>query len=229
MELIKNTRALVDSGQIDAGQALELASSFSRERQRELVEASLEIVLGMRKLVPDELLPKYREVVRDLFGKRARELGWSPKKGESEDDSLLRPILVPAVAAEGNDEELVATAKTLSDRWLKDRNSVAPEMAAGVLSVTAANSGREFYQKLVTELRTSKDRRERQKIVDAIARFRQPDIAADAMLLLFDSELDIRDVMPWLGGFQAQPETERGLGFCEGKLRPASWPSAFAF
>ena len=131
----------------------------------------------------------------------------TPKQGESDDDRLLRPALVTA-AAEHGDKDLVAQAREQAARWLKDRKSVSPDIIATVLDIAAAHGNRAFFNQLVNELKVSKDRRDRDRIVAAIGSFRDPEIAKSGLQLLLDPQLDIRDIDQLLYMYNSEPETQ---------------------
>ena len=91
--------------------ALALVPAFADDPDRPVVEAVQRIAAAPRDLlVTDEMRPRYRRFVSDVFGARAQALGWKAKPGEDEDTQLLREVLVPFVANEGDEPALVAEA-----------------------------------------------------------------------------------------------------------------------
>ena len=107
--------------------ALALVPVFANDPDRLVVESVQKIAAAPRDLlVTDEMRPRYGRFVSDVFGARARALGWAGKPGEDEDTQLLRDTLVPFVANEGDEPGLVAEAKRLAKALIKDRSAVDP-------------------------------------------------------------------------------------------------------
>ena len=67
-------------------------------------------------------------------------------------------------------------------------------MAGSALNIAAANGDEKYYERLVAELRKSTDRRDRARIVGALGSFRNVAIARQALNLLLDPTLDVRDL-----------------------------------
>jgi alanyl aminopeptidase len=142
-----------------------------------------------------------------MFDARAKQLGFEPKAGENDDARLLRPEMVEVAARYGN-RELAAEAKRLASKWLADRKSVDPGIAGPALQIAAEHGDRAYFDDLVSQLRKTEDRRDRARIVDALGSFRNPALATQAMQLMMDPSLDIRDVAQLLYAFNQYPETE---------------------
>ena len=66
--------------------------------------------------------PEFAAFAREVFGPRARALGFVPKPGESDDDQLSRRALLRFVAP--YDPELAAQARRLALAWIADRKAV---------------------------------------------------------------------------------------------------------
>jgi cytosol alanyl aminopeptidase len=198
---------LVAAGQMPASDALALVPKFKDASEPELILAALDIAQQVRRSVPPELKPNYARFMTAMFSANARLLGFEPRPGESDDDRILRSALVPAVAEFG-DQELIAKAKELASRWLADRKSVSADVAGSALNIAAANGDEKYYERLVAELRKSTDRRDRARIVGALGSFRNAAIARQALNLLLDPSLDVRDLTDLLFKYNAKEETE---------------------
>ena len=203
---------------------------FKDSSDREIIKAALQIAERVKYSVSPALKPNYDRFMLAMFDERARRLGMAPKPGESDDDRLLRPALVTA-AAEHGDKDLIAQARELAARWLKDRKSVSPDIIATALDIAAAHGNRAFFNQLVNELKVTKDRRDRDRIVAAIGSFRDPEIAKSGLQLLLDPQLDIRDIdqlctcttpsrkpRMWHGHFWWRTTTGFSAGFPQGSV-----------
>jgi len=201
LSLVLNVQALVAGSRIDPRQAFPLALRLSQAEEREIVGAAIRIANGYSAILTDDLLPYHRRFLRHWLGKRALDLGWNPRQGETEDTKAIRQAIVPLIAIGGEDEALGKEAVKLARAWLSDRRSVNPDIA-GLALITAARHGdRALFEEFLSELRRSKVLEERLTIVQAMGAFRDPEIVRSALrLLLDDSGLDIRELTSLLSG-----------------------------
>lgn len=211
VDLLRNAAALMKSGRMPAADGLALAKQLSRGPERQVILASAEVLKAARRHVPPAMTPEYARLLRDLYGDTARQLGWKSRTGENADLTLLRPELVELVAGEGDDTKLAGEALRLAESWIKDRRAVEPEMVQAVLNVAAHHGGRSLYERLIAAAKTSKTRRERSRIIEAVGRFRDEEIARSALGLMLTGDLDIRELVKLLEpeAFQQNPKTRR--------------------
>ena len=207
VDLLANTAALLDAGQMPASEALALVPKFKDSPDQQNVLAALKIAQSVKRSVPSELKPNYSRFMLAMFGAKARELGFEPKAGESDDARLLRPALI-AVAAEHGEPEVIAKAKELAARWLTDRKAVSADVAGLALNISARYGDRAYFDKLLAAFKTSEDRRDRDKIVAALGSFRDPALAKAALNLMLDTSIDIRDLLYLPYMLNANEETE---------------------
>src|SRR5512140_2394966 len=210
---LSDVAALARSGDVPMAAALALVPAFANDPDRPVVESVQKIAAAPRDLlVADDMRPRYRRFVSDVFGARARALGWTPKKGEDEDTQLLRASLVPFVANEGDEPALVSEAGSLAKAWLKDRKGVDPLLAAEVLDVAARHGDMELYQAFLAEAKKATDRRERTRLLGALGLFRDPSVVPAALKLTLSADFDARETMGILREEASNRET-----------RPEAW------
>ncbi len=205
---LSDVGALARSGDVSMAAALTLVPAFAGDPDRPVVEAVQRIAATPGDLlVTDEMRPRYAAFVREVFGARARALGWRAKPGEDEDTQILREALVPFVANEGEEPFLAAEAVRLAKGWLKDRSTVDPLMVPAVLGVAAWYGDLDLFRAFVAEALKASDRRERTKILGALGHFRNPPAADAALALTLSSDFDARETINILWGETARPET----------------------
>ena len=201
---LRNVQLMFSSGVGDPAQELAFVSEFSHSADPGLVRQAAETVRGLSDFVPADLSPNYARFIRSLYARRARELGWQPKSGESQEVRLLRMNIVPLVAAYGEDPELASQAASLAREWLKDRRSLDPDMVTPVLAVAAWNGDRRFYDLLVQEITKDKTQRERAWMIGALVCFRDPVITRARLELIFGGGIDPRELQYTLIGITPQ-------------------------
>jgi alanyl aminopeptidase len=170
-DVIGNAGDMAAGGRMSAADALRLVESFSRQ----VLQRALTLALSFgRDVVPDDLRPNYQRFLLKSFQVRARELGWIPKPGESEDVMLVRPALLKAVAPFGGDEELARPARGLTDKWLVDRKAVAQDVVDCVVATAAYYGDVALYQRFLAELQQTQDRQGHRSLLEAMIQFRDP-------------------------------------------------------
>jgi aminopeptidase N len=186
--------ALVASGEVSPKVALALVPEFSRDPDRHVALAAADIARLLKgESVPASLREKGARFVRQTFGERAMALGWLAKPGESDDTRLLRQKLVPFVASVGEQKELIDEAEKLARVWLKRHRGIAPEMVAPVLDVAAEFGNRELFDQLRTAAIEEQEHHLRERLIEALGSFRDPELARASLDLLLSTQLDPRD------------------------------------
>ena len=207
--VIGDVNALVRAGKVDIGVALELASRYAGDENRQIVTSSANIAEAISDNVPDTQRANYERFVRKMFGARAHALGWTPGKEDDEDTRLLRSALLPVVVDEGNDRELAAPAQKLARSWLEDHDSIDPDIVNVVLETAALYGDQALFDRYHDAAKAAKDRRDRQRFLGALSSFRDPEIARKAIGLVLTDEFDIRDSLRVLQGAQRNRENRR--------------------
>jgi alanyl aminopeptidase len=120
-------------------------------------------------------------------------LGWRPREGEDENTRLLRQSLVPNVALEADEKQLVSQASELARNWLSDHKAVPPELVGSVLRVAASHGDREFFDRLHEAAKNEKDQRTREIMIGALGAFGDPALAQAGLNLLLTNDFDSRE------------------------------------
>jgi len=208
--LLSDASMLVSAGALEPATALGLLPRFAGSPHRQVVESATRIAGSVSgHLVEDSLRPNYQRFVRGLLGDRARELGFAPKPGESQDDGLLRNDLVGLVADEGADPELIAEAGRLARRWLEEPGAIDPSMLSTVLTIAAQDGDAALFDAFLAKLEASSDRRVRGSLFRALGSFRDPALARRALDLTLSGKFDLREANGILRGVAGDSATRR--------------------
>ena len=156
----------------------------------------MEITTGLQdNLVPKDLLPRYRQYLLDVYGGRARDLGWKTKAGESEDARLLRPALLRVLANQGQDSDLIAQAKKLALAWLDDHKAVDPDMLGVVLTTAARYGDRDLFDRMHAAAKKEKEENFRGTLLFSLGSFQDPEILKAALPIVLTDEFDSRELL----------------------------------
>ena len=144
-------------------------------------------------LVPEDLRPKYRRFLLANFQARARQLGWTPRPGESDDVRLLRPRLLRVVSTVGGDEELGKQATELADRWLKEHSAISPDVRDAVLRTAAYYGDRPLFDRFFAAYLKAEDPQEKQALLIALIGFRDKQIVQDELGFVESGKVPLPD------------------------------------
>jgi alanyl aminopeptidase len=221
--LFSDLNAAAAAGAMDISRNFQLVQALSGDKDWHVVKSLVAPVIAARQqgLFPDELFPKYSAFVRDAFGKRARALGFEEKKGEPDAARILRPTLLAVVGDEGEDLELRGQAQKLGLRWLSDHKAASPELASAALFLSAIEGDAQLYDKLHAAAKLEKDRVERQRILDAMGHFREPELVQQGFEIFLGNEFDPREAFALVSIPAREARTrELALAFVEKNFEP---------
>ena len=208
VSLIGDIYALTRSGKMPLGRALGLAPALAQDSARQVVTKTMEITTGLGdNLVEPGLLPRYRQYLVDVYGARARNLGWASKPGESDDSRLLRPSLEGVLANQAEDPQAIAEAEKLAMAWLGDHKAVRPDMVGVVLTTAARHGDRQLFDRMRLAARQEKNEDFRGTLLFSLGLLPEPDIATAAMPIVLTDEFDNRQSLNILFGVSQSPKT----------------------
>ncbi|ACY18960.1 M1 family metallopeptidase [Haliangium ochraceum] len=196
LDLAHDLRALLASGDLQADDALRLATVLAPRRERLLSLELAELMAELAPLVPEDSEQRLRAHVRQLFGEHARALSLSPRPGESEEDTLLRPELLSFVGRVGRAPWLMAAARQATDTWLRSGRGIAPGMIEVTLRIAAVGGDAALFQRMKQALhsaRVDEDQDDTRRLVlaGALASFEQPAFTDELLALVDDTSLPV--------------------------------------
>jgi cytosol alanyl aminopeptidase len=206
--LIGDISALTGNGKIPLGQALAFTPRLARDPARQVVTKTIGVTTGIQNnLVSQELLPQYHLYLENLYGSRARALGWKDRPGESDDDRLLRPLVMSTMANQAEDPEVIAQAKALALAWLDDRKAVDPDMVSSVMFAATRHGDQVLFDRLRGAAKQEKDEDVLNTLLLALGSFPEPAIAKKALPIVLTDEFDSRQSVDILFRVAESPKT----------------------
>lgn len=180
------------AGKVLPSEILRLIPQLKDDSRRQISGAAVKLAAVRVDLLPEELRPKYTQFVEENFGARARKLGWVPKAGESEDDELLRPQLVPFVARDGEDAELISSARELTDKWLNTRATLPADTIESIFVIAARNGDAALRDRMLAAAEKEKDEFFLGALLSGIGSFRQKELIEDNLRLVLAGKFAMR-------------------------------------
>jgi len=149
VRLLSDEWASVRVGRQTVGDYLGFADGLKLERNRAVVDELSERLEYIAKyLVTDSDREGYQSWLQNLLRPAAKELGWKPYPGESDDRKILRAQILYTLGHAGGDSQVLADASQLAQQALADPASVDGTLAGTVFALAAQNGGASFYDKL---------------------------------------------------------------------------------
>ena len=206
--LIGDISALTGNGKIPLGQALALVPGLAHDPARQVVTKTIQVTADLQDhMVTPDLLPQYHRYIEDLYGSRARALGWKDRPGESDDDRLLRPTVEGTVANQAEDPEFIAQAKALALAWLDDRKAVDRDTLGSVIFAAARHGDQALFDRLRAAAKQEKDEDILNTLLFSLGSFPDPEIAKKALPIVLTDEFDSRQSLDILFGVAQSPKT----------------------
>lgn len=208
VDFMGNAEALSNAGKLSAADALGLVEKFHADPERYVVLSALQLAAQpVLHLVPENLMPNFQRFIDTNFQARAERVGWTPKPGESEDIRLLRPTLLRIVSTYGGDRTLAGEARELTDKWLRNHDAIHPELVTAVLGTSAYYGGIALFNRYLAAFQQTHDRHERERLIAAMARFRNPEAIRSGMEAVLSGKIPFIEGYDLLFAGQRQAST----------------------
>ncbi|HTP84331.1 MAG TPA: M1 family metallopeptidase [Alphaproteobacteria bacterium] len=125
-----------------------------------------------------------RSRLRPVFDR----LGWQPRAGEPEDDTMLRASLIDTLGWFG-DPQIVAEAKRRFASYLRRPSSLPPSLKDPVSAVVGRGADTAMYDRLLALARAATSTEDRVRYYNALAAARDPALARRTLALALSDEL----------------------------------------
>ena len=154
----------------------------------------------------------YDRVMKSQIEPQAVRLGWNEKAGEDDPTRDLRGALLPLAADRGRSAPLRREAAALAERWLERRDAIADAVVVAVLNTAAAFADEALFARLEREALQIRERNDRTRLLNALARARLPALRDRALALALDRRVDGRDALAMLEA-ALEDDTNRAAAF----------------
>jgi alanyl aminopeptidase len=210
-DLSLNLRSLFTAGLASPERVLPLAIDLSSSTNPMTIQAGLNIFTAARPLVTDEQLPAFERLVSRTYASKAKNLGWRELEGEDPELRLLRSRMWGTVLNLAREPDLDEYARGLTLKWLGDRTSIDPGMAAAITRGIAGKADRETYQALRTGAEELKDITERGLVTRALGWVQNPELAKETPSWILTTTVPANERLVILFGLSFSEETARIL------------------
>ena len=198
--------ALSRAGLLPVTQFLSLAKAYRNEDDASVWSDLASNLRDIEQLISEEPVHSaYQGFARDIFGPAARKIGWEPKSGEGHLDALLRSTVL-SQAGSYHDTDVTAQATERFQRYLEDRDSLAPDLRGVVFALAAQSGGKEVYDQ-IWQLENETDLAEEKiRLLMSLTRFQQPELLNAALEDSLSAKVRSQDTITLVGGVAANPK-----------------------
>lgn len=187
--------ALVRIGRVNIGDYLNLLQKMQSERSRQVLQTMLSHIPAIHdRFVGSADRPAFEKWVRDFLNPIAKDLGDTPVAGEAPERQALRGDIFAMLAQYGRDPVLIEKARATAEQYMKDPQSVSPEIAGKSLMIAAMNGDAALYDQYVARLKGAKNPEEYGFYLQALGMFPEPELAKRTYDLVLGPDVKNQDL-----------------------------------
>ena len=187
--------ALVRVGKLSIGDYLSLLQQMQNERSRQVLQAMIGHIPAIHdQFVAPAARPAFEKWVRDFLNPIAKDLGESPVAGEPAERQASRADIFAMLAQYGRDPQQIAKARATADQYMKDPQSVNPELAGKALTISAMNGDAALYDRYLAHLKTARTPEEYGYYLQALGMFPDPALARRTYELVLGPDVKNQDM-----------------------------------
>ena len=185
LALVDDQWALARAGQAPIDPVLDLLRALMGERDVAVLGELGAILTEIdRDLLDESDRPAFRQLVRALYLPVIEALGFVPRPSEDDETHRLRAIAVEALGLLAIDPLTIAMAQRQFAALIRDPVAVDPSLVDAVVAVAARHGDGALYDQLLARMRTPGiSPEERDRSLDALTRFSQPEFVDRALAL----------------------------------------------
>ncbi len=176
---------------------LNLLSSYSEEDSFLVLE---DIYINLRKIYFvfsesgkwEKIWDKFKVRFKEPFLRNLKRLGWDAKRGESQEDSLLRGLCISFLGFTEDKETVTKALEIFNDE--KRREKINPDIRGAIYGIAAGNGDERTYKKMKELYMRAESPEEKVKLLGALSRFREESIIETYLDFCLTDKVRIQDL-----------------------------------
>ena len=198
--------ALSRAGLLPVTQFLSLAQAYKNEGDASVWSDLASNLRDIEQLISDEAIhPAYQGFAREIFGPAARKIGWEPKPGEGHLDALLRSTVL-SQAGSYHDPGVTAQASERFQKYLQDRETLAPDLRGVVFALAAQSGGKDVYDQIWGLEGETDLAEEKIRLLMSLTRFQRPELLNSTLADSLSAKVRSQDCVTLVAGVAANPK-----------------------
>jgi aminopeptidase N len=205
--VLNDSWASVRVGEQQIGDFLALVEGVQSDRTRAVLsQVTLKLDYIATYLVSDADRAGYQQWVRHLLTPTAKELGWRPQPGESDETKSLRARVLYTLGYAGQDPEVIASARRLTEGALVDPTSIDSTVAFTAFSLAAQNGDSALYDRLQTKIQGSGTSLENYYLYfQTLSKFRNPKLLERTLEYAISPAVRSQDTLGMIAAVMKNP------------------------
>ena len=199
--LLDDAHALVENGALGIDTLLDLVAAEKpggsqklAAGERLVIDELVTIVTALgATVIDDDARPAYASFVRELLLPLAKDLGFDPKKGESDERRLLRRTLLDGLAVLVDDPWIEKEAEKHALGFIADPESVDVDTATISLRASSRHAKADRLDALIGIASKSKNPQVRIAALTGLGSFEDPVLLRRSLDLMFGNEVKKQD------------------------------------
>lgn len=179
--ILRNLFVLSEAGKTSVENALKMTTAYTKDDAYIVWAELASEIAKVANLVSEEpYFADFKAYARDLFSEVTKRVGFKPKRGEDHEEKLLRSVVLSQSAKYGN-EEIIAEGHKLFKQVISGKNTLDADLRGVVYLIAARNGDEQVYEQLIELYQNETLEQERDRLLFAIASFRQKEIIKKAL------------------------------------------------
>lgn len=192
--LLRDEWNLVRSGRRSVDRYLRLAEAMRGEREPLVVGQLIGPFDTIRREIATGLdRTRFTVWVRQYLQPLAKELGWTPGPGESEERRELRAKVLLTLGIAGEDQEVLRQARKVLERELAGKTRLDPELHDAAVDLAAAGGDAKLYETYLKRMKNAATPSEQNRFRNALARFPQDALVRRTIELALSDQVRTQD------------------------------------
>jgi aminopeptidase N len=195
LNLITDTWALVESGNMQAANYLDLLSHLQEDNSLAIWESAIgtESPIGAIRLI-DRLeqgqpgRERFQKYICQFLAPKFVQLGWDQREGDDNQVRLLRALVLENLGFFG-DKAVIDEAFKRFELFQLEPNSLAPDLRPAVMRIVGRYSSEGTYGELTSLLERTEKTEEKKVYLRALAAVLDPDLAKRTIALFNSSKV----------------------------------------
>ena len=191
--LINDAWALAVAGLMPITEYLDLTAQFTTDRDKNVWALLLDSFAFLNRLIDMNGRPALESLVRERVSPAVTDVGWTPKRGESELTGQLRSELIGALGKLGNDPATQQRARELYAASKTNPAAIHPDLVPAIVSILAFTGDHARYEEFTERFRTASTPQEERRYLFSLAEFRHKPLLERTLARTLNGETRTQD------------------------------------
>lgn len=207
LSLMTDVAVLARRGDVPVEQSLDIMLKVKNDDDTIVLNSLVNKFSSLRNYVSADNKAAYESLIRYYLLPLQKKIGWEESKGEEDTLKDLRADVIRILGTYGQDSNTIEEARKLYDKYMKNRESVSPDMVSTILGIVAYNGDAQTYDRIREAMKTASNPQEEKRFLLSLTEFRQKELTAKTLDATLAEETRATDSVAILGALLGKMET----------------------